>query len=100
MENIKVFKALSNRSRIEILKRLKNKDSICACKFLEEMDLSQSTISHHLKVLADCDLVNCRKEGRWHHYSLNETMINEIIEFFGSLTSDLTCIGGDCSCDS
>ncbi|MFR3063393.1 MAG: ArsR/SmtB family transcription factor [Holdemanella porci] len=40
----------------------------CACVILEELSITQSTLSHHMKLLCDCGLVDSRKDGRWMHY--------------------------------
>ncbi len=64
-----VFKALGDENRIRILKLLHSGEK-CACKLLEEMNISQPTLSHHLKILCDAGIVNGRKEGKWMHYSI------------------------------
>ena len=65
-----VFKALSDENRIRILKLLRAGEK-CACKLLEAFEITQPTLSHHMKILCECGLVNSRKEGKWHYYSLN-----------------------------
>ena len=42
----------------------------CACDLLEDLQISQPTLSHHMKLLVDSGLVAARKEGRWMHYSI------------------------------
>ena len=64
-----VFKALSDENRIRILKILHSGEK-CACKLLEELNIRQSTLSHHMKILCDAGLVTGRKEGKWMHYSI------------------------------
>ena len=67
----------------------------CGCKLLERFEITQPTLSHHMKILVGCCLVNDRKEGKWHHYSLNcETLMN-----YKHFIESLTCLGcgdGDC----
>jgi ArsR family transcriptional regulator len=99
MEKVDLFKALGNETRLEIINLLK-KESLCACKILEDFDLSQSTVSHHMKILSDSGIINCRKEGKWHHYSLNYEMLKTLELFFKDLTQDKNILGGRCSCDS
>ena len=65
-----VFKALSDENRIRIL-RLLHGGERCACKLLEELNISQPTLSHHMKILCDAGLVTGRKEGKWMHYSIH-----------------------------
>lgn len=61
----------------------------------ERFEITQPTLSHHMKILVGCGLVNDRKEGKWHHYSLNcETLMN-----YKHFIESLTCLGcgdGDC----
>ena len=64
-----VFKALSDENRIRILKMLHSGEK-CACKLLEELNISQPTLSHHMKILCDAGIIAGRKEGKWTHYSL------------------------------
>jgi len=99
MEKVDLFKALSNETRLEIINLLK-KESLCACKILEDINLSQSTVSHHMKILADSGLVNCRKEGKWHHYSLNNETLKSLELYIKDLVQDKNILGGRCSCDS
>lgn len=64
-----VFKALNDENRIRILKLLRNGEK-CACKLLEELNISQPTLSHHMKILCDSGLVTGRREGKWTHYAI------------------------------
>ena len=64
-----VFRALGDEHRIQILKLLHDGDK-CACMLLEELNIGQSTLSHHMKILCDAGLVTSRKEGKWTHYSI------------------------------
>ena len=64
-----IFKALGDENRIRILKLLKGSEK-CACKLLEELNISQSTLSHHMKILCDAEIVTGRKDGKWMHYSI------------------------------
>ena len=64
-----IFKALCDENRIRILKLLHNGE-MCACKLLDALNISQPTLSHHMKILCDAGIVNGRKEGKWMHYSI------------------------------
>ena len=75
-----VFKALSDENRVNILSML-SKNELCACRILEEFDITQPTLSHHMKVLCACGLVKARKEGKWSYYTVNEGCVEEIIDF-------------------
>ena len=68
-KDAKLFKALSDENRLQILAQL-NAEEKCACVLLEKLAISQPTLSHHMRILADARLVECRKEGKWMYYSL------------------------------
>jgi len=68
-EMVCIFKALGDENRIRILKMLQSGEK-CACKLLEELNISQPTLSHHMKILCDVGIVTGRKEGKWTHYSI------------------------------
>ena len=79
-----VFKALSDENRIRILKLLRTGEK-CACKLLEEINVTQPTLSHHMKILCDAGLATGRKEGKWMHYSISYNdvkKVKEYLEFF------------------
>ncbi|MCB8599516.1 metalloregulator ArsR/SmtB family transcription factor [Oliverpabstia sp. DFI.9.49] len=89
-----ICKALREANRLEIVQMLSDGEK-CGCKLLERFEITQPTLSHHMKILVGCGLVNDRKEGKWHHYSLNcETLMN-----YKQFIESLTCLGcgdGDC----
>ncbi len=60
----------------------------CGCIILESFNFSQPTLSHHMKVLIDCGIVKCRKEGTWIHYSLVEEKCDELMRFLNSILTD------------
>ena len=70
-EHAKVFKAFCDEKRLMILEMLQSGEK-CACHLLENMDIGQSTLSHHMKILCDSGVVKARKEGKWTHYSISE----------------------------
>ncbi len=65
-----VFKAFCDENRIQILQLLRGGEK-CACKLLKEMNIAQSTLSHHMKILCDSGIVQGRKEGKWMYYSIS-----------------------------
>lgn len=70
-EDARKIKALADENRLAIMMSLQQKEK-CACYLLEELKISQSTLSHHMKLLCDSGLVDYRKEGKWMHYSLSQ----------------------------
>ncbi|MGM0380325.1 MAG: ArsR/SmtB family transcription factor [Bacillota bacterium] len=99
MNKLKIFKALSSENRLKIIEIL-DENPMCACKIMEKLNLSQSTISHHIKILKDCDLVNCKKEGKWHHYSINLKALKYVQGYFSKLVEKNNNKKGVCNCDS
>ena len=69
-EIVRVFKALSDENRIRILKQLKGGEK-CGCELLEALQITQPTLSHHMKILCDCGIVKSRREGKWMHYTID-----------------------------
>lgn len=76
----KFFKALGDENRLRILGMLQGQER-CACMLLDEMHITQPTLSHHMKILCDADLVVGRKEGKWTHYRLNADQFEKIAAF-------------------
>lgn len=85
-ENAKVFKALCDPKRLAILEQLRSGEK-CACVLQEPMDLTQSGLSYHMKILCDSGLVISRQEGKWTHYSLSETGRNEAVKLLIAITT-------------
>ena len=70
-ENIRIFKALCDENRWRILEILHGGEK-CACVLLNKLNIQQSTLSHHMKILCDSEIVIGRKDGKWMHYSINQ----------------------------
>ena len=81
-----VFKALCDENRIKILKQLLTGEK-CACVLLDNLHISQPTLSHHMKILCDSGVVVMRKEGKWAHYSISAEGAAYASECLLSLTS-------------
>jgi ArsR family transcriptional regulator, arsenate/arsenite/antimonite-responsive transcriptional repressor len=75
-ELIKILKALSDEGRLRIVNLLKAKSGVCVCEITEIINLSQPTISSHLKKLEEAGIITFRKDGLWVNYYLNEEMDN------------------------
>ncbi len=67
---VRVFKAFCDENRLKILEQLRVGEK-CACDLLDYLRVTQTTLSHHMKLLCDADIVKGRKEGKWVYYSLN-----------------------------
>lgn len=69
-ELVKVFKALADEKRLQIMDMIRGGEK-CANVILADMQISQPTLSHHMKILCASGLVRARKEGKWVYYSLD-----------------------------
>ena len=88
-----LFKALSDPNRLMIADML-SCGELCACVILEKFKITQPTLSHHMKILCECCLVNGRKEGKWTYYSLNA----EIVGRFKAILEKITSAKNNCIC--
>lgn len=89
-ENAKVFKAFCDENRLRILEMLQSGEK-CACVLLAKLEITQPTLSHHMKILQESGIVTPRKEGKWTHYAINENgsrHANELLKKVTQLISD------------
>lgn len=80
-----ICKALGDPNRLKIVKILADGEK-CACVLLEAFQITQPTLSHHMKILCSCNLVQASKEGKWSHYTLNRRTFDEFISFITKTT--------------
>ena len=88
-EDVKKIKALTDENRLAIMLALQHGEK-CGCDLLEELNITQPTLSHHMKILVDSGLVNDRKEGKWHYYSINTDIMKEFCGFIKTLCNETT----------
>ena len=81
-----IFKAFCDENRIRILEQLLTGEK-CACVLLESLHITQPTLSHHMKILCDADIVTSRKEGKWTHYSISRSGGEYAVELLKALTN-------------
>ena len=86
-DNALFFKVLSDPNRLMIVDML-SCGELCACVILEKFQITQPTLSHHMKTLCDCELVNGRKEGKWMYYSLNKETAQSLKDFLDEVTKE------------
>ncbi len=91
-ETAQIFKALCDENRIRILEMLQTGEK-CACKILDELNVTQPTLSHHMKILCDSGIVESRKEGKWIHYRISAAGSNNAVKILQELikTNDSSC---------
>ena len=88
-----IFKAFCDENRIRILEMLKSGEK-CACKMLDELNVTQPTLSHHMKILCDSGVVVGRKEGKWMYYSISAEGAKAVAEILSELTTVI------CGCEN
>lgn len=85
-EHAKVFKALCDPKRLAILSLLRGGEK-CACVLMDRLDMGQSAVSYHMKILCESGIVASRQEGKWTHYSLSSAGSHAAAELLVSLTT-------------
>ena len=85
------FKALSDVTRLKILGLLSSTE-VCACDILEEVNITQPTLSYHMKMLCGCGLVEGRKDSSWMRYKLNIDRISQIQNFLEVMKDSPTAL--------
>jgi ArsR family transcriptional regulator len=76
--DILLLSALADPTRLEILRQLAGSAEVCACDFTSCCDVSQPTISHHLKVLRDAGVVTSERRGNWVFYRIAPNLIERL----------------------
>lgn len=74
-----VFKALSDETRLRILKSISQMRELCECMIVPAFGLSQPTISYHLKVLREAGLIESERRGQWVYHRLNQRALLETV---------------------
>lgn len=94
-KNAKVFKALCDPKRLAVLEQLRSGEK-CACVLLEKLDMGQSGLSYHMKILCESGIVDSRQEGKWTHYRLSEGGRSRAIALLEQLTKPSTLQEENC----
>jgi len=74
------FKALADPARLRLLSLIAERGEVCACDLVGPLGVSQPTVSHHLKVLFEADLVEKERRGRWIHYRVVPSTVDALRE--------------------
>jgi len=96
-ENAKVFKAFCDDKRLQILELLRGGEK-CACVLTEHLDIGQSALSYHMKILVESGVVESRQEGKWTHYSISENGSAYASELLKELTTPNTVTEDNTCC--
>ncbi len=89
------MESLSDGTRLEIVRLLSQSGELCACELLKQLSITQGTLSHHMKDLADSNIVTVKKQGKWCHYTLNAKSLCELADYINDLCCPSQC---NCSC--
>ena len=96
----RISKALSDPNRLQIIQMITDQER-CACKLLEHFNITQPTLSHHMRILSDCNLIQTRKDGKWSHYSMNMETLEAYQNYINMLYKAALAsnVGkGECNC--
>lgn len=96
-EQAKVFKALCDDRRLQVLELLREGEK-CACILLEQLDMGQSALSYHMKILVESGMVQSRQEGKWTHYKISKAGSAAAVELLQKLTTPNTVIKDTICC--
>lgn len=96
-EKSEVFKAFCDEKRLRILELLRYGEK-CACKLLEDVDLGQSALSYHMKILVESGIVESRQAGKWTHYKISEKGSTYSLELLKELTTPMSAMQKSSCC--
>lgn len=84
---VRLFKALGDDTRLQILGLIaaSGVEELCVCDIESHFDLSQPTISHHLRILKEAEILTAERRGTWVYYALNRGVLRLLDEFRGLL---------------
>lgn len=85
-----ICKSLSDANRLQIVQLLTGGE-MCACRLLEHFQITQPTLSHHMRVLSECGLIESRREGKNIWYRLNCETLTAFRSFIDSLSCHRCC---------
>lgn len=97
-QNAKVFKAFCDEKRLAILDLLRSGEK-CACVLIDEMEIGQSSLSYHMKILCESGIVESRQEGKWTHYQISPQGSERAMALLREITTPVACCeGGGTTC--
>lgn len=87
IDYVLICKALADSNRLQIIELLSEGEK-CGCRLLDQFNITQPTLSHHMRILCECSLVDIRKDGKWCNYSLNRETLEEFKDFVVGLSKN------------
>lgn len=91
-----MLKALGDETRLKIFMMLADGE-LCACKILEEFEITQPTLSYHMRILCSSGLVSSRKSGIWTRYTINNDAVMKITSLMESVSESMKASDDRCS---
>jgi ArsR family transcriptional regulator, arsenate/arsenite/antimonite-responsive transcriptional repressor len=80
------FKAIADKKRLQIMNILTRNGAMCVCDLAPMVDMAQSKLSYHLKILLDANIITKETRGTWSYYELNQVELNHL------LSHELCCV--------
>lgn len=96
-KNAKVFKAFCDEKRLAILELLQTGEK-CACVLMDKLEITQSGLSYHMKILCESGVVDSRPDGKWVYYRISEQGSRYAAQLLIALTTPTTAVEQDCDC--
>ncbi len=87
LDLLRVLRALADENRLRILEILRDGEH-CVCELQSSVEIGQSLLSHHLRILREAGIVQDRREGRWVHYSLSADAVQPLARYLDALEND------------
>ena len=95
-EHARLFKAFCDEKRLRIIELLRDGE-MCACVLIEKMDMPQSTLSYHMKILCESGIVDSRQEGKWTHYRISDSGAQKAQLLLRNITAHSATTGCCCT---
>lgn len=93
-----VYKAFCDENRLQIIDLLTTGQR-CACELLDQLHISQSTLSHHMQILIDSGIVTSRRSGKWTYYALDEAGCTVAVTNLNRLLTKKESTTDRCACE-
>ena len=93
-----IYKAFCDENRLVIIDHLSSGEH-CACDLLEKLQISQSTLSHHMQVLIDSGIVASRRAGKWTYYSLDQSGSDKAVSELKTILTKKESTIVSCACE-
>jgi DNA-binding transcriptional ArsR family regulator len=90
MKDLVLLKCIGDETRLKILKTLIKRER-CVCEIMSSLNVEQTLVSHHLKVLRSCGVLKSRREGKKIFYEISDKRIVELLETIEMICKKIRC---------